>query len=117
VVTATNSFVTGPIVRAFDIPHLIATIPACSAADGRFTGQVRGTPAFQAGKVARVEDWLEAQGLWWGSFTDSWFYSDSHNDLPLLEKVRHPVAVSPDARLEAIATARGWEIVRLRDAV
>jgi HAD superfamily hydrolase (TIGR01490 family) len=110
-VTATNSFVTGPIAREFGIPHLIATIPAC--AQGVFTGKARGIPAYRAGKVARVEDWLEAQGLHWGSFTTTWFYSDSHNDLPLLEKVRHPVAVSPDARLTRIAAERGWETIIL----
>ncbi|MDR0735511.1 MAG: HAD-IB family hydrolase [Zoogloeaceae bacterium] len=110
-VTATNSFVAGPIAREFGIPHLIATIPAC--AQGAFTGKARGIPAFQAGKAARVEDWLEAQGLYWGSFTDTWFYSDSHNDLPLLEKVRHPVAVNPDARLAKIAAERGWETMTL----
>ena len=63
--------------------------------------------------MARVEDWLEAQGLYWGSFADSWFYSDSHNDLPLLEKVRHPVAVNADARLAGIAAERGWETLTL----
>jgi HAD superfamily hydrolase (TIGR01490 family) len=110
-VTATNSFVTAPIAREFGIPHLIATIPACE--QGVFTGKVRGIPAFQAGKVTRVEDWLEAQGLYWGSFTDTWFYSDSHNDLPLLEKVRHPVAVNPDARLAKITAERGWETIKL----
>ncbi|MDR2364321.1 MAG: HAD-IB family hydrolase [Zoogloeaceae bacterium] len=110
-VTATNSFIVGPIAREFGIAHLIATIPACER--GAFTGKVRGVPAYRAGKVARVEDWLEAQGLYWGSFTASWFYSDSHNDLPLLEKVRHPVAVNPDARLAKIAAERGWEIIEL----
>ena len=110
-VTATNSFVTGPIAREFGIPHLIATVPACER--GAFTGKARGVPAFRSGKVARVEDWLEAQGLYWGSFAESWFYSDSHNDLPLLEKVRHPVAVNPDARLARIAAERGWETIKL----
>lgn len=112
VVTATNSFVTGPIVREFGIPHLIATIAACR--DGAFTGQPRGTPSFQAGKITRVEEWLEAQGLWWSSFETSWFYSDSHNDLPLLEKVSRPIAVDPDERLRQVAEAKGWEIISLR---
>ncbi|GHT94487.1 haloacid dehalogenase [Betaproteobacteria bacterium] len=110
-VTATNSFVTGPIARAFGIEHLIATIPASE--NGAFTGAVRGIPSFRKGKVVRVEAWLEALGLHWGSFSDTWFYSDSHNDLPLLEKVSHPVAANPDERLARLAGERGWEIIRL----
>jgi HAD superfamily hydrolase (TIGR01490 family) len=110
-VTATNSFVTGPIARAFGIEHLIATVPACEK--GVFTGQARGVPAFREGKIVRVESWLEALGLYWGNFSETWFYSDSHNDLPLLEKVSHPIAVNPDARLVQIARERGWEILRL----
>lgn len=110
-VTATNSFVTGPIARAFGIEHLVATVPA--AENGVFTGQVRGVPSFREGKVIRVEAWLEALGLHWGSFSDTWFYSDSHNDLPLLEKVSHPVATNPDLRLAQLAGERGWEIIRL----
>ena len=112
IVTATNSFVTGPIGRAFEIPHLVATVPAHE--HGVFTGKPRGTPAFKAGKIERVENWLEALGLHWGSFRRSWFYSDSHNDLPLLEKVSDPVAVDPDDTLRAHATARGWNILSLR---
>jgi len=114
VVTATNSFVTGPIAREFGIPHLIGTIPAADVASGAFSGVPTGQPSFQAGKIARVEAWLEALGLWWGSFSDSFFYSDSHNDLPLLEKVATPVAVDPDERLRAVATARGWPLLSLR---
>jgi len=112
IVTATNSFVTGPICREFGIPHLVATVPAHEG--GQFTGAPRGTPAFRAGKIARVEAWLEALGLWWGAFAESWFYSDSLNDLPLLEKVSHPVAVDPDDTLRAHAVARGWPILGLR---
>ena len=116
VVTATNSFVTGPIAREFGIPHLIATIPAqdAAAASGAFTGQPRGTPSFREGKITRVEAWLEALGLYWGSFDKSWFYSDSHNDLPLLAKVSDPVAVDPDDTLRAHATAHGWPLLTLR---
>jgi HAD superfamily hydrolase (TIGR01490 family) len=110
-VTATNSFVTGPIARAFGIEHLIATVPACE--NGVFTGQARGVPAFREGKIVRVESWLEAMGLYWGNFSETWFYSDSHNDLPLLEKVSHPVAANPDERLSQAARERGWEILRL----
>ncbi|NTV11943.1 MAG: HAD family hydrolase [Zoogloea sp.] len=114
IVTATNSFVTGPIARAFGVPHLIATIPAQQ--DGVFTGKPRGTPAFQAGKIERVEGWLESMGLYWGSFSKSWFYSDSHNDLPLLSRVSHPVAVDPDPRLQAHAERLGWPVISLRQA-
>ncbi|MQY51734.1 HAD family hydrolase [Rhodocyclus tenuis] len=112
IVTATNSFVTGPIARELGIPHLIATIPAQD--DGQFIGRPRGRPSFREGKVIRVEDWLEALGLWRGSFRRSWFYSDSHNDLPLLNWVTSPVAVDPDARLSEAATAAGWPILSLR---
>ncbi len=111
IVTATNSFVTGPICREFGIPHLVATVPAQE--NGRFTGAARGTPAFREGKIARVEAWLETQGLWWGSFDETRFYSDSLNDLPLLEKVSHPVAVDPDDTLRAHAARKGWPIMRL----
>jgi HAD superfamily hydrolase (TIGR01490 family) len=113
IVTATNSFVTGPIAREFGIPHLVATIPAQE--NGRFTGKPRGTPAFKAGKIERVEAWLESCGLWLGGFEQSWFYSDSHNDLPLLSLVSHPVAADPDDTLRDHATKHGWPIMSLRD--
>jgi len=113
VVTATNSFVTAPIAREFGIPHLIATIPAQE--DGQFTGQPRGTPSFREGKIARVEAWLESMGLWWSSFGESWFYSDSHNDLPLMRRVSNPVAVDPDEILLAHAQTAGWPVLSLRD--
>ncbi len=112
VVTATNSFVTGPIAREFGISHLIATEP--EALDGRFTGRVAGTPCFREGKVLRVEQWLGQLGLRWADLAQSAFYSDSHNDLPLLERVTHPVAVDPDETLEAEARRRGWPIMSLR---
>lgn len=112
IVTATNSFVTGPIAREFNIPHLIATIPAQEG--GRFTGQPRGTPSFREGKIVRVAAWLESLGLWLGSFEQSWFYSDSHNDLPLLEQVTHPVAVDADPTLAQAATQHGWSQISLR---
>ena len=113
-VTATNSFVTGPICRELGIPHLIATVPAQE--NGRFTGKPRGTPAFREGKVERVEEWLEAQGLGWHSFARSWFYSDSLNDLPLLRLVTDPVAVDPDPTLRAHAENAGWAILNLHGA-
>ena len=112
IVTATNSFVTGPIAREFGIPHLVATIPAHE--DGQFTGKPRGTPAFKAGKIERVNAWLEAQGDWWGGFGETWFYSDSHNDLPLLSLASHPVAVDPDDTLREHAQQHGWPILTLR---
>ena len=112
VVTATNSFVTGPIAREFGIPHLVATIPAHE--DGRFTGKPRGTPAFKAGKIERVDAWLESLGLHMGSFDNSCFYSDSHNDLPLMQRVTDPVAVDPDDTLRAHAEAAGWPVISLR---
>lgn len=113
IVTATNSFVTAPIAREFGVPHLIATEP--EARDGAFTGKVAGIPAFRAGKVARLEQWLASLGRTLTGFDASWFYSDSHNDLPLLELVRHPVAVDPDDTLRAAAAERGWPVISLRE--
>jgi HAD superfamily hydrolase (TIGR01490 family) len=110
-VTATNSFITGPICLELGIAHLIATVPAQE--NGRFTGGVRGTPSFREGKIARVEAWLEAMGFWWGSFARTWFYSDSLNDLPLLSKVSDPVAVDPDEALLAHARKAGWTVLKL----
>jgi HAD superfamily hydrolase (TIGR01490 family) len=112
VVTATNSFVTAPIAREFDIPHLIATEP--ESVNGRFTGRVAGTPCFREGKIRRVEDWLAGLGHHLEDFAASSFYGDSHNDLPLLERVRRPVAVDPDDRLAAEAALRGWPVISLR---
>jgi len=112
VVTATNSFVTAPIAREFGVPHLVATEP--ESVDGRFTGRVAGTPCFREGKIRRVEAWLEGRGRPLAAFADSCFYSDSHNDLPLLERVRRPVAVDPDAALAAEAARRGWPVISLR---
>ena len=110
-VTATNSFVTGPICLELGIPHLIATIPAQN--EGSFTGQARGTPSFREGKITRVESWMEAMGFWWSSFARTSFYSDSINDLPLLGRVSNPVAVDPDERLLAHARDAGWRVLRL----
>ena len=112
IVTATNSFVTGPIAREFGVAHLIATEPEALA--GRFTGKVAGTPCFRDGKVVRLEQWLAAVGRPLASFAGSSFYSDSHNDLPLLERVSRPVAVDPDERLRQIAGERAWEVISLR---
>jgi len=112
IVTATNSFVTAPIAREFGIRHLIATEP--ESRDGRFTGRVAGTPCFRDGKVVRIEQWLAGLGRRFAELGESIFYSDSHNDLPLLEKVSRPVAVDPDAKLSAEAARRGWAVISLR---
>lgn len=114
IVTATNEFVTRPIAQLFGVDELIATELERDAA-GRVTGAIRGVPAFQAGKIARVEAWLAARGLAWGDIERSSFYSDSPNDLPLLERVSHPVATNPVPRLAEIAAARGWPVLRLFD--
>jgi len=111
VITATNSFVTAPIAREFGIDHLIATEP--ESRDGEFTGGVRGIPCFREGKVKCLERWLAAQGKSMGEFAESWFYSDSLNDLPLLTAVTHPVAVDPDATLQAHAERYGWPVISL----
>lgn len=112
IVTATNSFVTAPIAREFGVAHLIATDPEEN--DGEFTGNVAGVPSFREGKVVRMENWLAERGWGWESFAESWFYSDSLNDLPLLSKVRHPVAVDPDATLRVHAEKQGWAVISLR---
>jgi HAD superfamily hydrolase (TIGR01490 family) len=112
IVTATNSFVTGPIAREYGIDHLVATEP--EEIDGEFTGKIKGVPSFREGKVARVEAWLAEHGLGWNSFTETWFYSDSLNDLPLLSKVTHPIAVDPDETLKETALERDWMMISLR---
>lgn len=112
VITATNSFVTAPIAREFGVEYLIATEP--EQRNGEFTGRVAGVPSFREGKVARLEDWMAQRGWSWDSFADSWFYSDSLNDLPLLSKVKNPVAVDPDATLRTHAEQHGWRIMSLR---
>lgn len=112
IVTATNSFVTGPIARELGVAHLVATEPETS--DGGFTGRVAGTPCFREGKIARVEAWLDGLGCGWKDFGRSWFYSDSQNDLFLLERVTDPVAVDPDPVLERLARAKGWPVISLR---
>ena len=111
IITATNSFVTTPIAREFGVDNLIATEPA--HLNGEFTGEVIGTPCFREGKVKRLEDWLALRGQSLKSFGQSWFYSDSLNDLPLLVRVTHPVAVDPDDTLRAHAEKRGWQILSL----
>jgi HAD superfamily hydrolase (TIGR01490 family) len=112
VVTATNEFVTRPIAGAFGVEHLLA-VELERDDNGQVTGRSRGVPTFREGKVTRVEAWLAAQGRQWADFDDVLFYSDSTNDLPLLERVRTPVATNPTPALEAIALERGWRIIKL----
>jgi HAD superfamily hydrolase (TIGR01490 family) len=109
IITATNHFITAPIATALGIDNLLATEP--EIIDGCYSGRVSGTPCFQSGKVERLDIWLRENQQ---NLADSWFYSDSHNDLPLLERVTHPVAVDPDETLADHATAKGWPIISLR---
>jgi len=111
IVTSTNAFITAPISREFGVKHLVAT--ELEVKDGRFTGKPSGTPCFREGKITRVEEWLAGQGRILASFTAIWFYSDSQNDLPLLEYVTHPVAVDPDEVLRREAVKRGWQVISL----
>ncbi|MBV66574.1 MAG: HAD family hydrolase [Pseudomonadota bacterium] len=110
IITATNRFITGPIAERLGVDDLIAVEP--EMVDGRYTGRVDGVPSYREGKVIRLQAWLEAQDL---TMDGAWFYSDSHNDLPLLEKVDHPVAVDPDDTLRKVAEERNWRIMSLRD--
>ena len=109
IITATNKFITGPIATELGIENILATEP--EVVDGNYTGKVSGTPCFREGKVQRLHDWLRKNGQ---NLADSYFYSDSHNDLPLLELVSHPVAVDPDETLQQHAEMKGWEIISLK---
>lgn len=111
IITATNEFVTRPIADAFGVGELIA-VQLARDTSGWITGEIDGIPSLREGKVARMDLWLSDRGLSWGD-VDATFYSDSLNDLPLLEKVRHPVATNPDPRLRKIAAERGWRILDL----
>lgn len=110
IITATNAFVTAPIARVLGVEHLIATDP--QVVNGRYTGEVEGIPSFQQGKVERLQQWMKEHGE---NLTGSSFYSDSHNDIPLLEQVEKPVAVDPDEALAHHAQSRGWQIISLRE--
>jgi HAD superfamily hydrolase (TIGR01490 family) len=112
IVTATNDFVTRPIAHLLGVDELIATDLARDAT-GRVTGRIAGVPSFREGKVTRVQAWLAARGLALSAFDSSTFYSDSTNDLPLLEQVSHPVATNPGPALERIALERGWPVLKL----
>ena len=109
IITATNRFVTAPIAARLGVDTLLAT--ECEMADGRYTGRTTDIPCYQAGKVTRLQRWLAENAR---NLDDSTFYSDSRNDLPLLEQVSHPVAVDPDDSLRATATERGWPVISLR---
>ena len=110
VITATNLFVTEPIIGLYGISNIIATVP--ERIDGRFTGRFSGTPCFQEGKVRNLDQWLNETGH---SLDRSWFYSDSHNDLPLLKRVDNPVAVDPDEKLKRFALDNNWPVISLRN--
>ncbi len=112
IVTATNEFVTAPIAAAFGVEHLIA-VQLQRDAGGAYTGAIEGIPSYQDGKIARVQAWLAGLGRQWQDFERITFYSDSVNDLPLLELVSHPVATNPTPALAAIAAARSWPILNL----
>ena len=114
IITATNRFVTAPIAAALGITELLAT--ELEQEDGRFTGRASGTPCFREGKVTRLNEWLAARGERLADYAESWFYSDSANDIPLLSVVTNPVAVHPDPRLRAHAEERGWPILSLDQA-
>ena len=114
IVTATNDFITRPIANLLAVSELIATELERDS-KGRATGAICGLPAFREGKVARVQQWLAKRGQDWGDFERTTFYSDSTNDLPLLERVSHPVATQPGVELESIAHERGWPILKLFD--
>ena len=113
IITATNSFVTRPIASAYGIEHLIGTDP--EMVDGQYTGGVSGVPSFQEGKVTRINQWLTERGQALSNFETSYFYSDSHNDLPLMKLVTNPVAVDADATLNEYAKQQGWPHISLRD--
>lgn len=109
IITATNRFVTAPIARKLGVHDLIATEPEIK--NGIYTGEIVGTPCYKTGKVTRLQEWMKLHGE---NMIGSFFYSDSHNDLPLLEMVRHPVAVDPDSTLRRVAESRNWKIISLR---
>jgi HAD superfamily hydrolase (TIGR01490 family) len=114
IVTATNRFIVGPICDELGVVHVIAS--EYEEVDGVITGKPRGEPSFGAGKISRLTEWLALRGQAIADFEESWFYSDSHNDIPLLERVTHPVAVDPDDRLRQRAQERGWPVISLRNA-
>ncbi|WP_341313373.1 HAD family hydrolase [Paraburkholderia sp. IMGN_8] len=115
IVTATNVFITTPIGKALGFEHLLGIELGTEGDDplARYTGTAVGVPTFREGKITRTENWLASLGHRLQDFPQSYFYSDSINDIPLMECVTHPVATNPDARLRAIATERGWPVIEL----
>ena len=112
ILTSTNAFITAPIARELGVPHLLATeLEIC---DEGYTGRPAGTPCFREGKIERLEAWLASRGETLAAYARSWFYSDSLNDLPLLERVTDPVAVDPDDTLRRIAAERAWPVITLK---
>jgi len=112
ILTSTNAFITAPIARELGVANLLATeLELC---DEGYTGRPAGTPCFREGKIERLDEWLASRGETLASYARSWFYSDSLNDLPLLERVTHPVAADPDDTLRAEALRRGWPVISLK---
>ena len=112
IITAANSFISAPIARMFGVSHLLASEPECR--DGEFTGKIEGMPCFHEGKVIRLEAWLASRGQVLTDFAESWFYGDSQSDVPLMERVTHPVVVAPDDALAELARRRNWPVISLR---
>ena len=112
IITAANSFVTAPIAAMFGVKHLLASVP--ESRDGEFTGRIEGIPCFHEGKVIQLEAWLASRGQVLKDFSESYFYGDSQSDVPLMERVTHPIAVEPDDALAELARARHWPIISLR---
>ncbi len=112
IVTAANSFLTGPIAQMFGVDHLLASDP--EIVDGEFTGRIDGIPCFHEGKIDKLDAWLAGRGESLADFAESYFYGDSQSDVPLMEKVTHPVAVGTDPTLARIARERGWPVISLR---
>jgi HAD superfamily hydrolase (TIGR01490 family) len=117
IITSTNDFITRPIAESLGVDDILAT--NAELIDGRYTGKIRGTPCFQAGKITRLNHWLAQEARnkgFTGTLDNGYFYSDSINDLPLMQEVPHPIAVDPDPKLRQHATEAGWQIISLRDA-
>ena len=112
IVTAANSFLTGPIAKMIGVGHLLASDP--EIVNDEYTGKIDGIPCFHEGKIAKLESWLDARGAALSDFPESWFYGDSQSDVPLMEKVTHPVAVGDDGTLGRLARERNWPVISLR---
>ncbi len=115
IITATQSFITKPIATLFNVTHLIATEP--EIINGTFTGKLHGTPCFQEGKITRLHQWLTSKNIQLNAIPHIYSYSDSYNDLPLLELAHTPIAVNPDTRLAQHASKLGWTIIKTEDEI